>query len=119
MTSSTVSSESVRQVRGDPCGTDQHPAIASSENVDSQIRRDPYSFETSEELWTKPTKIPKPNKIENHDQERGDPCHSDMPERLQECRENLVDDRVLEHKHSHVSSSHELSLEPTRSVDLS
>ena len=40
--------------------------------------------------------------------------------RLQEFRENLVDDRVLVHKNSHASSSHESSLEPTlaRSADL-
>ena len=37
---------------------------------------------------------------------------------LQEFRENLVDDRVLEHRDSHASSSHGSSLEPTRSVDL-
>ena len=43
---------------------------------------------------------------------------SDIPEWLQEFRENLVDDRVPEHRDSHASSSHELSLEPTRSVDL-
>ena len=37
-----------------------------------------------------------------------------------EFRENLVDDRVPEHRDSHPSSSQELSLErtPTRSVDL-
>ena len=29
-----------------------------------------------------------------------------------------MDDRVLEHRDSHASSSHELSLEPTRCVDL-
>ena len=45
---------------------------------------------------------------------------SDIPEWLQEFRENLVDDRVPEHRDSHASSSHELSLEPTssRSEDL-
>ena len=32
---------------------------------------------------------------------------------LQEFRENLVDDEVLEHRDSHASSSHEVSLEPT------
>ena len=70
-------------------------------------------------LLTKPTKNPKPKK-ENHDQERGDPCHSDIPEWLQEFRENLVDDRVPAHRDSHASSSHELSLEPTpaRSADF-
>ena len=39
---------------------------------------------------------------------------------LQEFRENLVDDRVPEHRDSHANSSHESSLEPTpaRSADL-
>ena len=43
-----------------------------------------------------------------------------FPERPQEFRENLVDDRVPEHRDSHASSSHEVSLEPTskRSEDL-
>ena len=72
----------------------------------------PYSSETSEELLNKATKIPKPNKNEKHERVREDPCHSDIPERLQEFRENLVDDRVPEHRDSHASSSHEVSLEP-------
>ena len=82
-------------------------------------RRDPYSSETSKELLSKPTKIPKPNKNENHEQVRRDPCHSDIPEWLQEFKEHLVDDRVPEHRDSHASSSHELSLEqkPARSAD--
>ena len=49
---------------------------------------------------------------------RGDQDYSDIPESLQEFRENLVDERVHEHRDSHASSSHELSLEPTRSADL-
>ena len=46
--------------------------------------------------------------------------HCDTPERLQEFRENLADERVPEHRDSHASSSHEVSLEPTckRSEDL-
>ena len=61
-----------------------------------------------------PTEVPGAD-----DQERGDPCHSEIPEWLQEFRENLVDDRVPERRDSHASSSHEPSLEPTppRSVD--
>ena len=45
---------------------------------------------------------------------------SEIPEWLQEFRENLVDERVPEHRDSHASSSHEVSLEPTskRSEDL-
>ena len=83
----------------------------SSKHVERKERGDPL---------TKPTKNPKPNKIEDHDLERGDPCHSEIPEWLQEFRENLVDDRVPERRDSHASSSHEPSLEPTpaRSVDL-
>ena len=91
--------------------SDHPPAIVSSENVERQVRGDPYSSETSEELLNKPTKTPEPNKNENHEEVRG-------PEWLQEFRENLVDDRVPEHRDSHASSSHEASLEPTRSVDL-
>ena len=51
-------------------------------------------------------------------QVRGDPYSSETLEWLQEFRENLVDDRVPEHRDSHASSSHESSSEPTRSVDL-
>ena len=87
---------------------DHHPAIVSSENVDRQARGDPYSSETSEELLNKATKIPKPNKNENHEQVRGNP-YSDIREWLQDFKENLVDDRVPEHRDSHASSSHELS----------
>ena len=69
---------------------------------------------------TKPTKSPIPNKNENHEHVRGDPSYSDIPEWLPEFRENLVDDRVPEHRDSHTSSSHELHLEstPVRSEDL-
>ena len=52
--------------------------------------------------------------------EPGDPLFADsgrasseIPEWLQEFRENLVDDEILEQGDSHASSSHEVSLEPT------
>ena len=96
---------------------DHHPAIESSESVDRHARGDPFTSETSAELSHEPTKIPKPNQNEDHEQVRGD-RNSDIPEWLQEFRENLVDERVHEHRDSHASSSHEPSLEPTRSVDL-
>ena len=38
---------------------------------------------------------------------------SEIPEWLQEFRENLVDDEVPEHRDSHASSSHEVFLEPS------
>ena len=92
-------------------------STVSSESVARQARGDPFTAETSEELSYEPTKIPKPNKNEDHEHVRGNPF-SDIPEWLQEFRENLVDDRVLERRDSHASSSHGLSLEPARSADL-
>ena len=92
--------------------SDHHPAIESSESVDRHARWDPFTSETSEELLHEPTEIPKPNENEDHEHVRGSP-YSDIPEWLQEFRENLVDERVPEHRDSHASSSHGLSLEPT------
>ena len=54
----------------------------------------------------------KPNKKETA-MERGNPCDSEIPEWLQEFRENLVDDEIPLQGGSHASSSHEVSLEPT------
>ena len=83
----------------------------SSSHVERTERSDPL---------TKPTKNPKPNKNENHDTERSEPLYSEIPEWLQEFKENLVDDRVPECRDTHASSSREPSLEPmpTRSADL-
>ena len=49
-----------------------------------------------------------------------DPYFSDIPEWLQDFKENLVDDEIPVHGESHASSSHEppLELTPTRSADL-
>ena len=57
-------------------------------------------------------KIPKTHKKEPQI-DRGNPLCSEIPEWLQEFRENLVDDEIPEHGDSHASSSHEVSLEPT------
>ena len=54
----------------------------------------------------------KPNKKETTI-ERGNPLNSEIPEWLQEFRENLVDDEIPDHGDSHANSSHEVSLEPT------
>ena len=56
-------------------------------------------------------KNPKTNKKETTI-ELGDPLYSEIPEWLQEVRENLVDDEIPVHGDSHASSSHEASLEP-------
>ena len=57
-------------------------------------------------------KIPKPNKKETTI-ERRNPSDSEIPEWLQEFRENLVDDEIPLQGGSHASTSHEVSLEPT------
>ena len=81
----------------------------SSSHVERIERGDP--------LLPKPTKNPKPKKKRKPRKKRGDPLCSDIPEWLQEFRENLLDDRVPERRDSHASSSHGLSLWPTRSAD--
>ena len=45
--------------------------------------------------------------------ERSNPLDSEIPEWLQEFKENLVDDEIPVHGDSHASSSREASLEPT------
>ena len=45
--------------------------------------------------------------------EWSNPLESEIPEWLQEFRENLVDDEIPLQGGSHASSSHEVSLEPT------
>ena len=61
---------------------------------------------------TQANQIPKTNKKETTI-ERGNPLDSEIPEWLQEFRENLVDDEIPSQGGSHASSSHEASLEPT------
>ena len=61
---------------------------------------------------SKPTKTKKTNKKKTT-KERGNSLDSEIPERLQEFRENLVDDEIPLQGGSHASSSHEVSLEPT------
>ena len=54
--------------------------------------------------------IPKPNKKETTIERRNQCGDSEIPEWLQEFRENLVDDEIPLHGGSHASSSHEASL---------
>ena len=59
---------------------------------------------------------PKPIKSKNGEKTKttSERCFdSEIPEWLQEFRENLVDDEIPLHGGSHASSSHEASLEPT------
>ena len=67
---------------------------------------------TGQPVVNQANKIPKTHKKEPQT-DRGNLLCSDIPEWLQELRENLVDDEIPEHGDSHASSSHEASLEPT------
>ena len=105
----TVSRDSETREREDRSGIDSHPASVSCWT--ERTERPSVCFQANQN--------PKPNKYETT-MERRDPLCADIPEWLQEFRENLVDDEVPEHRDSHASSSHELSLEPTstRSEEL-
>ena len=109
--SPTVGDVSVRE-REDVTNSDISPAPVSEFVDDSSGRPDEDQA----------NKIPKTNKKETTIT-RGDPLCSDnseIPEWLQEFRENLVDDEIPLQGGSHVSSSHETSLEPiaTRREEL-
>ena len=100
--SPTVGEIPVRE-RKDVSNSDISP-VPVSELVDDR---------TGEPVETQANKIPKPNKKETTI-ERGNLCDdSEIPEWLQEFRENLVDDEIPLQGGSHASSSHEASLEPT------
>ena len=103
----------------------QHPLQARLHHLQAGEREDriesdisPVSVSTTvDERFGRPdvdqaNKIPKTNKKEPQ-RERGDPLYSEIPEWLQEFKENLVDDGIPEHGDSHASSSHDVSLEPT------
>ena len=68
---------------------------------------------TGDPVETQANKTPKTNKKETTI-EQGNLCDDpEIPEWLQEFRENLVDDEIPLQGGSHASSSHEASLEPT------
>ena len=101
--SPTVGELSVRE-REDVTNSDISPVPVSKFVDDSSGRPDDDQA----------NKTPKTNKKETTTA-RGDPLCSDnseIPEWLQEFRENLVDDEIPLQGGSHASSSHEASLEP-------
>ena len=102
--SPTVGEISVRE-REDVINSDISP-VPVSEFVDDR---------TGKPVETQANEIPNSNRKDTTI-ERGDPLCSDdseIPEWLQEFRENLVDDEIPLRGGSHASSSHEVSLEPT------
>ena len=102
-----------RQERGDLGETDFYPTAVSS-------KRTHWKARTVKLLKFGRAAINRVNKKSTIKYKCGDTCHSDMLEWLQEFRGNLEDNRVLERRDSHVSSSHELSSErtPARSVEV-
>ena len=106
--SPTVGEISVRE-REDAPNSDISPVTVST-TVDDR---------SGQPVVDQANKTPKTNKKEPK-REQGDPLFADsgrasseIPEWLQEFRENLVDDEIPEHRDSHASSSHEASLEST------
>ena len=83
----TASSDRDIREREDQSGIDSSPVHVSSSNVEEMTERGNPLFADSGRA----------------------PLISEIPEWLQEFRENLVDDRVPEHRDSHASSSHEVS----------
>ena len=101
--SSPTGSEIQIRERGDANNSDISPVSVSELDDDKS--------EKPEETRVK--KASKPNKKKTTI-ERGNPCDdSEIPEWLQEFRENLVDDEIPLQGGSHASSSHEASVEPT------
>ena len=101
--SPTVGEMSVRE-REDALNSDISP-VPVSNSVDDRSKQPDE---------TQANKIPKSNKKETTI-ERGNPLCSDdseIPEWLQEFRENVVDDEIPLQGGSHACSSHEASLEP-------
>ena len=102
LSSSPTVSETKAREREDRAGSDISPVIVST-TVDERSGQ-PDETQANKNLKT--------NKKETTI-ERGNPLYSEIPEWLQEFRENLVDDEIPVHRDSHALSSHEVSLEPT------
>ena len=95
------------------------PTVSDTKNREREDRTEsdisPVTVSTTVDQANKNRKTKK----KEPKRERGDPlcadsgrARSEIPEWLQEFRENLVDDEIPEHGDSHASSSHEASLEP-------
>ena len=87
---------------------------------EDQIESDISQVTVSTAVDERSGRIPKTNEKEPQRErgdtllkERGNSLNSEIPEWLQEFRENLVDDEIPVHGDSHSSSSHEVCLEPT------
>ena len=117
----TSSSDNVTREKEDRTESDTSPVLVLSFVMIE--RGHPLSAVHPITNKTKPTKnkLPKTNKMATMIG-RGNPMYADSGHASSEIPEweNLVDDEVPEHRDSHASSSHEVSLEPmsTRAEDL-
>ena len=114
-----TSSDSETRETEDQSEIDSPPVPVSSSNVDDRTGTPVVCRESNHEQGRQANqKYLKTNKKETMIERRhplfadSGRASSEIPEWLQEFRENLVDDEILEHGDSHASSSHELSLEP-------
>ena len=98
---SAIRKTTYRSLSSPSVTTTEHPATERSESMSESVRE---------------TRRMNQQKSKNQKNDRA-PLSSEIPEWLQEFRENLVDE-VPEHRDSHASSSHGVSVEPTRSEDL-
>ena len=108
-----TSSDNETREREDRTESDTSPLLVSSFNVDDRTEQPVVGRESNHEpVHQANQKFPKTNKKETTI-ELEDTCHSEIPEWLEEFRENLVDDEIPAQGDSHVSSCLEASLEPT------
>ena len=118
----TASSDRENRDGEDQSVIDSPPVPVSNSNVEEMTERGNPLFAVKPIASApKPTQNPKTFKEETTIKRRNllfadsgrAPLCADIPEWLQEFRENLVDERVPEHRDSPASSSHETSLKPT------
>ena len=105
-----TSSGNETRKREDRTESDISPVLVSIFNVDDRTGQ-PVVDQANQKLpkTKKETKIERCNPL-SADSSR---ASSEISEWLQEFREILVDDEVPEHRDSHASSAHEVSLKPT------
>ena len=101
----TSSSSSSQDCSFDESRYTENPVPERSGSASEELRRN---------LQHKPTETENQNKKEGHEEVQGDLLR-DMPDWLQDLRENLVDKNVPPQQYSH-SSSHELPMEPRAKV---
>ena len=110
---STTSSSSSSSGTTHPTSSPQESTGSTPSPASRQLNLRVQTTKNGETLQETLTKIQK-QKIGDHAKELENPSCSEIPEWLQEFRENLVDERVTERRDSHASSSHETSFEPQR-----